>query len=62
MHKHRKSRSNKVSEYVRPFFGQVAWPGNPRAHGGITTTEVCSCGAKRAINCNMGHIERGEWE
>lgn len=58
-HKHRampgKSRES-------GFQCQVAWPGNPAAHGCITVWDYCSCGAVRATNVNQSHIERGQWE
>jgi hypothetical protein len=34
---------------------------NPCAHGSITYYLICSCGARRAINTNGNHVERGPW-
>jgi hypothetical protein len=64
-HQHRQSRAKanlKAAEGVWPFNGQVAWPGNPRAHGGVSTVEICHCGARRIINLNNGQSENGEWK
>ncbi len=58
-HKHRK-----MSAAARevPFSGPVAQPENPRAHGGITRIDLCSCGATRKTNISAGHSEVGRWE
>lgn len=48
------------------FTGSVARPPyteqNPAAHGGVTFTETClMCGARRQLNRNGMHEERGTW-
>lgn len=58
MHRHRE-QPKRTEE--RGFTAPVAHPGNPAAHGGITRTEHCSCGAVRRVNVNFGHIESGPW-
>jgi hypothetical protein len=32
------------------------------AHGGMTDTIICSCGAMQKINIRVGYRERGPWE
>ena len=34
---------------------------NPMAHGNITVTERCVCGAERDVCRNQGHVENGPW-
>lgn len=34
---------------------------NRAAHGNITVTEQCQCGATRKTNVNGHHVERGGW-
>jgi len=56
MHKHRiKFRS------IVPFSGPVADPQNRMAHGNLCQIDLCSCGAERRTNCNLGYRERGPW-
>jgi hypothetical protein len=60
-----KHLSSETDGSVRPFSGCVAGPhGNcfEAAHGGYTTTEVCSdCKAKRTVVLNGAHSEVGSW-
>ena len=44
--------------YAGPIAG--AEP-NPAAHGGITETQRCACGAVRQLNVNGRHVEAGPW-
>jgi hypothetical protein len=46
---------------VRPFFGPVAQPQTPEAHGGSCSVDTCRCGATRLTNENGGRQERGHW-
>ena len=44
------------------FGGPVAGAEENRAaHGGVTCTEYCRCGARRAANLNGRHVEQGKW-
>lgn len=64
-HHHRQSRAKEAQERAGvpyPFTGAVAWPENPRAHGGHTRVQVCACGATRAVNRNGGEREYGQWQ
>ena len=45
----------------RTFMGPVSQPENPAAHGNITVTEHCHCGATRNVNINQHHYEYGVW-
>ena len=56
MHKHRATDS-----IDRPFEGPVRTPENRAAHGNITRTETCRCGATRRTNINQGYMGRGPW-
>jgi hypothetical protein len=58
-HKHRAERRERERCYEGPA---NRYSENPMAHGGITYDEVCSCGARRAVNVNGMHYERGMWE
>ncbi len=55
-HEHRS-----VGRVSGPFFGPVSGKQNPKAHGGYSAVEHCSCGAKRTVNINGKHVERGSW-
>lgn len=48
---------------IRCFSGPIADAKrpNPLAHGNITRTETCSCGATRQVNVNGTHKEIGSW-
>jgi hypothetical protein len=46
---------------VRPFFGPVAQPQTPEAHGNVCVVSTCRCGATRLTNENGGRQERGPW-
>lgn len=64
-HHHRQSRAKEAQERAGvpyPFTGPVAWPENPRAHGGHTRVQVCACGATRPVNRNGGEREYGQWQ
>lgn len=45
----------------RAFSHPVARDENPAAHGWITRTEECACGARREVNVNQAHREEGPW-
>lgn len=34
---------------------------NRAAHGGVTYSEYCACGARRSVNSNNWHREEGPW-
>ena len=51
-----------VHESDRCFTGPVSRQQNQAAHGGITRTETCRCGATRRVNVNGRHEEAGDWE
>jgi hypothetical protein len=55
-HKHRVIRAE-----VRCFSGPVKQPQNVAAHGGVTETQHCACGATRKVNVNGRHEECGSW-
>jgi hypothetical protein len=50
---------------ARPFAGCTAdppdTPCNPRAHYGMTYTQICHCGAERHVNFH-GFTEYGAWQ
>lgn len=51
----------KISE-PRRYTGSVnPWAEFPAAHGNITCTETCQCGASRNVNINGVHREEGLW-
>lgn len=49
----------------RPYMGGVAvhqiTAENRAAHGNITYTETCRCGATRSVNQNQRHLEFSPW-
>lgn len=47
----------------RPFDGPItsARQPNTAAHGNITETDKCRCGAERRRNVNGRHVETGQW-
>ena len=56
-HRHRTVRTD-----VRCFVGPIAGAEpNPAAHGGVTETQRCACGAVRQLNVNGRHREVGPW-
>lgn len=61
MHRHRA----KTTSDPRPYSGPVRNPDEtrhePRAHGGCSYIDTCSCGATRRINASAGFREVGEW-
>ena len=44
-----------------PYQGPCADPPVPAAHGNVCWHEICHCGARRTVNENQGHIEKGRW-
>jgi hypothetical protein len=58
VHKHQVDRwyTHPYNECVNPT--DCALP----AHGGMTDTIFCSCGALQKVNVNRGYRERGPWE
>jgi hypothetical protein len=46
---------------IRCFLGPVAQKQNQAAHGGHCRHETCRCGARRRVNVNGLHTERGRW-
>lgn len=45
-----------------PFFAPVGSAReNPAAHGNITLTQTCGCGAMRMVNVNGEAREVGQW-
>lgn len=57
-HRHRADRSETraYSSCVTPYRC------NPAAHGHVTITDICRCGARRSTLINGRHEERGRWE
>ena len=56
-HRHRTVRTD-----FRGFVGPIAGAEpNRAAHGGITETHRCACGATRRLNVNGRHLEVGPW-
>jgi hypothetical protein len=60
MHKHHA----KTTSHAYPFTGPVRFDrrADPRAHGGASYTQTCSCGATRRVNASAGYRELGAWE
>ena len=57
MHTHRPA-----TETTYPFGGCVAPERcDEAAHGNVATVHVCRCGARRCVNVNGSHVERGPW-
>ena len=57
LHCHRPARSSEVA-----FVGAVASACPTRAaHGNVTRREECGCGARRDVNVNGWHEEKGYW-
>lgn len=56
-HRHR----SKISRDSAFFGSIVSAKPNPKAHGGHTITDTCTCGAVRMTNINGNHMERGKW-
>jgi hypothetical protein len=56
MHKHKA-----VDSRDTVFAGPVATDQNRAAHGNITRTEWCVCGAVCYTNINGSHTERSGW-
>lgn len=51
-----------ISEVTRGFTGCVAAADcDPRAHGGVSIHDTCSCGATRVCNVNQTWGEESEW-
>ena len=58
-HRH---RHRMVWTAFRCYSGPIAGAEpNRAAHGNVTETQRCACGATREINVNGRHIEAGPW-
>lgn len=44
-----------------PYRSGITTLENPAAHGGVSFTAHCACGAKRFENSNHNHVETGPW-
>lgn len=57
-HKHRPLKTTEQC-----FVGAIpdAIKPDARAHGNVTQTDVCRCGASRQVNVNQGFREIGRW-
>lgn len=58
-HRHRAATAGPASAYLGPVRGAVR--ANPLAHGWVTYTYTCACGAVKAVNRNGRHAEHGPW-
>jgi hypothetical protein len=58
-HRH-KAIPDEARDY--PYMRPLRFPENPRAHGGITRKDICTCGATRLTNINgIIHREQAAW-
>ena len=58
---HRKAAEGEHRCYTHPLRGPDEPQHQPRAHGCITTTHICRCGAEKPVNINCGFTEHGTW-
>ena len=60
-HRHASKSASEDRCFFHPVFFEPFTSENKAAHGGVTYTETCDCGAVRYVNQNGGFVEYGPW-
>jgi len=60
--RHAKTTAGPDGGFTGPAYPEGPRGENRAAHGGICYVETCDrCGARREVNSNGRHVERGAW-